>query len=97
MRKFRQLLRRFLGYDAEIERLDKQFAQHIESLDARITALTTVAETIATQLNLTTIGAADVTARLDYYEKHCETIRYAKSRRGAQGNGHILTLDGHRG
>lgn len=49
---------------------------------------TEIARLMAEQLNRTTRGAADVMARLAYYEQHVESVRYAHTKLKAKGNGH---------
>lgn len=70
-------LRRWLGVEAEIAQFQADLNGHTE-----ITRL------MAEQLNRTTLGAADVMARLAYYEQHVESVRYAHTKLTAKGNGH---------
>lgn len=75
--RIRCWLRHWLGVEAELAQMQADLDGHTE-----------IARLMAEQLNRTTRGAADVMARLAYYEQHVESVRYAHTKLKAKGNGH---------
>lgn len=93
--RLRRWFRRWLGIESDrkdVEDFATRFGENINRLVTSAITHQQSIEEIAKQLNMTTLGAAEITRRLEFYEQQVETLRYAKQRLDSKTkpNGHGL-------
>lgn len=91
--RLRRWLRQWLGIESDRQDVDEfatRFGQNVNRLIARGDVHAGSIDALAKQLNMTTLGAAEITRRLEFYEQQVETLRYAKARLDRKANGHGL-------